>query len=153
MIDLETQNGAKANENTCSPIIGRADSAVPTSADVHLYLSPATSSEDHVTLYADCEGFEGAERRPTAVTAASGVMSPAKKATPARSNRLHRIKQGTKHALKWASREHENFEEVSKRGYTVAEMYPRIFYAFSDVIVWVLETPRSVLSRNLLSID
>lgn len=143
LINLDSDKADENNQLYNGPVIGRSDSSVPTSADVHLYLSPGSTRADHVILCADCEGFEGAERNPVAV---SSVISPAHRSgyenSPSTKRHLHKIAQGTKRALKWASREQKDFERVSKRGYTVAQMYPRIFYAFSDVIVWVLETPR-----------
>lgn len=143
LINLDSDKADKNNQLYNGPIIGRADSSVPTSADVHLYLSPASTRADHVILYADCEGFEGAERNPVALSAVTSLAyQGGHETSPSRKRHFHKIAQGTKRALKWASREQKDFERVSKRGYTVAQMYPRIFYAFSDVIVWVLETPR-----------
>jgi hypothetical protein len=44
--------------------------------------------------------------------------------------------------LKWANRNSPDYEKTSKRGFAVSEMYPRIFYAFSDVVVYVLNNPK-----------
>ena len=53
-----------------------------------------------------------------------------------------KFSQGTKRLLKWASHDSQKYEQTSKRGFAVSEMYPRIFYAFSDVIVFVLDNPK-----------
>lgn len=47
--------------------------------------------------------------------------------------------RGRKRVLRWAQSDKEDSHETSKRTYAVKEMYPRIFYAFSDVVVFVLD--------------
>lgn len=127
-----------------APVIGRSSSAVPTSADVHLYLSPETKLTKRPILYADCEGFEGGERNPIAANALAAEQNGTNQAPkdPKRPQAMRKLSQSTKRLLKWASHDSKSYETTSKRGYAVSEMYPRIFYAFSDVIVFVLDNPK-----------
>ncbi|KAI0514604.1 hypothetical protein F5B22DRAFT_610121 [Xylaria bambusicola] len=70
-------NRARRQENLAglaAPVVGRGDSELPTSADVHLYADPETFSADQPILFADCEGFEGGERDPVA-SSSSDVKS------------------------------------------------------------------------------
>lgn len=148
LIDLKADS-APENDNTArsAPVIGRSASAVPTSADVHLYLSPETMATKQPILYADCEGFNGGEQNPVAVNATvPDSPVPAKNVSSkcSRPTVVRKVSQGSKRFLKWASRDSPSYEETSKRGYTVSEMYPRIFYAFSDVIVFVLDNPKTL---------
>ncbi|KAF2969406.1 hypothetical protein GQX73_g4164 [Xylaria multiplex] len=136
-----------------APVVGRGDSELPTSADVHLYADPESFSATQPILFADCEGFEGGERNPVASGGAvrgSQSLSIRRKAVPGASstplsNHFRRlIPAGTRRALAWARRDAPDREKTSKRQYAVSEMYPRIFYAFSDVIVFVLNNPKTM---------
>lgn len=145
LIDLKSD--ARLDNFKHTPVIGRSASAVPTSADVHLYLSPESVASRQPILYADCEGFNGGEQNPVAINAIelSNKMSPKYSYQPkTQPAMVQKVSQGTKRLLKWASRDSEKYEETSKRGYTVSEMYPRIFYAFSDVVVFVLDNPKTL---------
>lgn len=124
-----------------APVIGRSNVDVPTSADVHLFLDPASEYQRPI-LFADCEGFEGGERDTIAQAASSNTRLPVPSSSEALPS-LNRILHFTKRVLRWASRDSQDHEKTSKRQYAVAEMYPRIFHAFSDVIVFVLNNPRS----------
>ncbi|KAI0965763.1 hypothetical protein F4678DRAFT_467205 [Xylaria arbuscula] len=137
-----------------APVVGRGDCELPTSADVHLYADPESFSTKHPILFADCEGFEGGERDPVA-SGSSPVQSQQpsriqRKALPVAGSTIkstslrRRIFPGTKRALAWARRDAPDHEKTSKRQYAVTEMYPRIFYAFSDVIVFVLNNPKTM---------
>ncbi|TGJ87061.1 hypothetical protein E0Z10_g1710 [Xylaria hypoxylon] len=134
-----------------APVVGRGDSELPTSADVHLYADPGSFSATQPILFADCEGFEGGERNPVASGGGSvrGSQSQPirRKAIPVAGsthNPFRRFMPGTRRALAWARRDAPDRERTSKRQYAVAEMYPRIFYAFSDVIVFVLNNPKTM---------
>lgn len=52
--------------------------------------------------------------------------------------------RGKKRILKWAQRNAQGSEETGKRTFAIKEMYPQVFYAFSDVIVFVLTQPKYV---------
>jgi len=128
-----------------APIVGRDSSDIPTSTDVHLYVDPETFVTDRPILYADCEGFGGGERESIAASA-NNAAAPANEGVAgsrlptgtAATNHRH----GTPRPLEWRKKDSENSEERRKRSYAVSEMFPRILYAFSDVIVYVVTNQR-----------
>ncbi|KAK6220922.1 hypothetical protein LQW54_001842 [Pestalotiopsis sp. IQ-011] len=128
---------------TSAPIIGRGNSIVPTSSDVHLYIDRKTRKSERPILFADCEGFEGGERNPVAKEAVSDRQE-SRPVAAASNNPIARLTRATKRGLRWASRNAPDYEKTGKRQYAVAEMYPRIFHAFSDVIVFVLNNPNTM---------
>lgn len=153
MIKLLIDPAGNAGPNQASqmavPVVGRGVSEMPTSADVHLYADPKTCSSTRPILYADCEGFEGGTRDPVASDAVTKEpkrpkqdVSQSQATAGASKNAMRSLARGTKRALKWAQRNNPDYEKTSKRSYAVSEMYPRIFYAFSDVIVFVLTNPK-----------
>ncbi|OAL51396.1 FabD/lysophospholipase-like protein [Pyrenochaeta sp. DS3sAY3a] len=114
-----------ATEDFPAPIVGTsAHSHLPTSANVHLYADPMTIDRQVPLLFADCEGFEGGERAPKAIEA---IETHESRSTA----RLLRSK-GTR-PLKWALNEAKH-----TRSHAVKELFPRMLYTFSDVVVFVL---------------
>lgn len=151
LIDPDGDQAPKRGNARAAPVVGRSTCEVPTSADVHLYADPETYATDRPILYADCEGFDGGERDTIASLARAKDTKPS-----ANNETLHsviksqhtsisaKLARGTKRLLKWARRDSPDYENTSKRGYAVQQMYPRIFYAFSDVVVFVLTNQRQV---------
>jgi hypothetical protein len=141
LIDLKNRVKASPDDFISTPIIGRSNATLPTSADVHLYMDPESKASERPILYADCEGLEGGERNPVAANAILGSSVPKDSASlaPRGSSLVKSLARGIKRSIKWATRDSESYEQTSKRGFAVSEMYPRIFYAFSDVIVFVLK--------------
>lgn len=118
-----------------SPVVGSmANDKVPTSGDVHLYADPLTSSGPKPILFADCEGLEGGEAEPygaqTRKRAAAG--NKLRKAQP-------QMWKGRPRNIVWADNDMKR-----KREYTVTQLYPRLLYTFSDVIVFVLRNAKYV---------
>lgn len=126
-----------------SPVVGSVKSEhVPTSGDVHLYSDPRTFNEEYPMLYADCEGLEGGETLPMSVQhrdASVSVEENQPNAELRRRLKKTRIAQGTQHSIRWA-----DSPEKAKRQYAVTELYPRLLYTFSNVIVFVLRNPKYV---------
>ena len=145
LIDLTTNADTRPVDFMATPVIGRSASNMPTSADVHLYVDPKSCYGARPILYADCEGLEGGERDPVA-TQAQNIPSSAPSVDGQRrtgaSKALRKVARATMRHIRWAKRDSDSYEQTSKRGYAVAEMFPRIFYAFSDVIVFVLNNPK-----------
>ncbi|KXJ85558.1 hypothetical protein Micbo1qcDRAFT_127798 [Microdochium bolleyi] len=145
------ENKGYTSARPVAPVLGRSACEVPTSADVHLYTDPKTFLTDRPMLFADCEGFDGGERDPIALGGVPAIK-PAisrKPVSPMNSfrritKRSQRLLLGTRHFLHWARKDAPNHEKTSKREYAVTEMYPRIFYAFSDVIVFVINNPKTM---------
>jgi len=108
-----------------SPIVGSSlHNNSPTSADVHLYADPRTYSTLRPVFYADAEGLD------------AGVQTPIGASTRRRS-KLHRTRGGAKRILEWALT-----KQQQERPYIVSELYPRLLYTFSDVVVFVLNNER-----------
>jgi energy-coupling factor transporter ATP-binding protein EcfA2 len=138
LIDHQKALRTSTGQSFDSPVVSCLDSNVPTSADVHLYSDPGTWDQSRPVLYADCEGLEGGEIDPLAVkcrreewnTGANAV----KKATL---KKIHKVTRSTR--LDWATS-----PEKRRRQFAVTELYPRILYTFSDVIVFVLRNAKYV---------
>lgn len=121
-----------------TPIVGAPPrSHEPTSADVHLYADPGRFNQQTPLMYADCEGFEGGEKPPVGAVE-NRAPEFAIEASSAR------LLPGHERKLKWA-----NTPEKKTGGYTVAQLYPRILYTFSDVIVFVLKDSKLVALASL----
>ena len=107
-----------------TPIVGSLDNAQrATSGDVHLYPDPASYDTGNPILYADCEGLLGGENEPVSHIAAA-------------TTRLQRFKQMLKYAidLRWVGGD----KGKESREYIVENLYSRLLYTFSDVVVFVL---------------
>lgn len=118
-------------------MVGASDADVPTSGDCHLYADPQTSVSQHPILYADCEGLDGGEREP--LGASSRRRDKVKNLGRVNSfeKRLHRIFHTSQRDITWA-----NTPAKRTRAFAVSQMYPRLLYTFSDVIVYVLKDAR-----------
>lgn len=133
-----------------SPVVGSVrNENVPTSGDVHLYGDPKTYLGQYPMLYADCEGLEGGESMPMSVQYCNSTTTPNRKRTDSNPEhrKLHKIAKvarGTQRDITWA-----NSPEKQKRQYAVTELYPRLLYTFSDVIVFVLRNPKTFESSVL----
>ncbi|KAF1965009.1 FabD/lysophospholipase-like protein [Bimuria novae-zelandiae CBS 107.79] len=119
-----------------SPIVGAPGSKLPTSADVHLYADPSTYRSSKPILYADCEGLEGGSKLP--VGAVENILSQHKSIPYARWT------PGRKTRLEWAKS-----PETNKREFVVGQLYPRILYTFSSVVVFVLQNAKTFESTAL----
>ena len=138
--------GANAASEFPVPVVGGSGTSVPTSGDVHLYADPESYYAQFPRLYADCEGLLGGEKIPIAnrVKGTDNPFGDPKKRFDAHgesghANRVRKKARGAKRALKWATA-----GETSKREFAVRELYPRILYTFSDVVVFVLHNERYV---------
>jgi hypothetical protein len=60
--------------------------------------------------------------------------------------KLRKQNKVSKHVIKWA-----NNPEKCKREFAVKNLYPRILYAFSDIVVFVLRNDRSVCGVSTTS--
>lgn len=132
-----------ANPGYPSPVVGSVNDNVPTSGDVHLYADPATAFRREPMLYADCEGLEGGENVPIAKASGSTGV-PSQKWTPSSNDphlakKLRKTAQSSHRDITWA-----NTPEKRKREYAVTELYPRLLYTFSDVVVFVLRNSKYV---------
>jgi energy-coupling factor transporter ATP-binding protein EcfA2 len=146
LIDQQERANLPRDWSLPSPVAGTsANGHVPTSGDVHLYSDPSTYNTEYPMLYADCEGLEGGENIPMAAQYRNGAVAPPKeKSRELYAPKEHRGRRkvsksfhSTQRDIKWA-----NSPEKSKRQYAVTELYPRLLYTFSDVIVFVLRNAK-----------
>lgn len=108
------------------PVPGSVTDNIPTTGNVHLYADPGTYAFSSTPiLYADCEGLNGGEGDPKALSASEG------RDESKRSGNL--IKHKFRRRLSWAKT-----RETQSREYAVGTLFPRILYTFSDVVVFVL---------------
>jgi energy-coupling factor transporter ATP-binding protein EcfA2 len=128
IIDLHI--GTRDANTYPTPVVGASGITDPTSENVHLYADPVTAVTEAPLFFADCEGLVGGEREPV-------------------SSKLRRsLKPGTREdesqplpvserELEWADTPH-----LRSREFAVTNLYPRLLYTFSDVIVFVLKNSR-----------
>jgi len=111
-----------------APVCGsRTDHKIPTSADVHLYADPDTFYGDKPLLFADCEGLNGGEEIP---------IAKRKKLGREAIELLKLAGERTKGHLEWADPKAGDPQRCT-REFAVRELYPRLLYTFSDVVVFV----------------
>lgn len=142
--DMKINSTAKAKFP--SPVVGSVNDNIPVSADVHLYADPDTISTDTPLLYADCEGLEGGEsppktelykmqdRSPESVFPRGNISSSG----PRKREKFNQKGNKVSRKISWAMGD----KEKSKREYAVTELYPKVLYTFSDVVVFVLRNPK-----------
>lgn len=116
-----------------------------------MYADPATWLSPMPVLFADCEGLEGGNLEPMS----HGHHRQGKKLVKQRGNRnktfprysrtSSRAKAASRantqrvRAIQWATSEAQK-----TRGYVVKELYPRLLYTFSDVVVFVAKDAQYV---------
>jgi hypothetical protein len=141
LIDLNSEDTVSSRTTSeivafPTPVIGATGGHLPTSEDVHLYLDPSTAHSPSPILFADCEGLNGGERDPTGAR-----MKKRRKHEEAMDGHKGRgtgaIKAISEQELTWA-----DSPRTRTREYAVVNLYPRLLYTFSDVIIFVLTTPR-----------
>lgn len=146
-----------------SPVTSSNNDRVPTTGDVHLYADPASYNSKTPILYADCEGLDGGEAVPrgvrhrakekeegindmTGMMSATSLGRSPRPSTASRASmfvdshakkRLKKSRHSSQRDIVWAVT-----PETKKREYAVTQLYPRLLYTFSDVVVFVLRNPR-----------
>jgi hypothetical protein len=110
-----------------SPVPGVRGATTTTSADVHLYPDPDSYFHARPCLFADCEGLGAGEILPRAL----------RREVLFGERRRFAISGGRIRSLKWAEM---NPETRNQRGYIVSELYPRLLYTLSDVVVFTLRS-------------
>ncbi|KAK8047929.1 hypothetical protein PG996_015993, partial [Apiospora saccharicola] len=120
-----------------SPVTSSNHDRLPTTGDVHLYADPSTLYSNTPALFVDCEGLSGGEAMPKQLRHRSldGVAHDLDQSQK---------KLSTTRTLAWAKT-----PQTRKREFAVSQLYPRILYTFSDVVVFVLRNPRAFESTVL----
>ncbi|KAI1125989.1 hypothetical protein F5Y10DRAFT_279102 [Nemania abortiva] len=128
--DLTSPQGSKYY----SPVTSSNQDRISTTGDVHLYADPSTLYATSPLLFVDCEGLSGGEAAPKQLRQDSSSHSAAS----------YSRRYTAPRKLEWAQT-----PQTQKREFAVAQLYPRILYTFSDVVVFVLRNPRSFESTVL----
>ncbi|ORY59725.1 uncharacterized protein BCR38DRAFT_445344 [Pseudomassariella vexata] len=126
--DLASQEGSRYY----APVTSSNYDRIPTTGDIHLYADPSTLTTSTPLLLVDCEGLSGGEAMPKQLRHRSQDLEKDYR-------RLSSPRQ-----LAWADN-----PQTRKREFAVSQLYPRILYTFSDVVVFVLRNPRAFESTVL----
>ncbi|KAF2019496.1 hypothetical protein BU24DRAFT_431280 [Aaosphaeria arxii CBS 175.79] len=111
---------------------------------------PSTCTSEYPILLADCEGLEGGENIPISEQMREKYLATGEKKSKEKASKTQRLTKrltSTRHELKWAISPAQK-----KRQYSVTELYPRLLYTFSDVIVFVLRNAITFESTVLSTI-
>ncbi|KAK8101867.1 hypothetical protein PG999_012241 [Apiospora kogelbergensis] len=124
-----------------SPVTSSNHDRIPTTGDVHMYADPSTLYSNTPALFVDCEGLSGGEAMPKQLRhrSADGVAHDDEG-----QQQQPKKKLSTPRPLAWAKT-----PQTRKREFAVSQLYPRILYTFSDVVVFVLRNPRAFESTVL----
>jgi hypothetical protein len=120
MLIKREQAGMRDEKEHLAPVPGLSGANIPTTGNVHLYADPGTYYTRKPMLFADCEGIAGGESIPLGLS----------------SHKDRKIKRRLQKQLKWAT------GSKRSREYTVATLFPKILYTFSDVVVFILQEPK-----------
>lgn len=90
-------------------------------------------------LYADCEGLQGGDSAPTSEVLRKGVTGKSGSAPSINTHRIVKYVSGKLRKLFWLK---DKDEKLGSRQFIVENLYARILYTFSDVVVFVLKESR-----------
>ncbi|EWY81854.1 hypothetical protein FOYG_16063 [Fusarium oxysporum NRRL 32931] len=135
-----------------SPVTSSANDRLATTGDVHLYGEPSSFHSTTPILFADCEGLNGGERIPRGLKHrtfsrddVSGIRPTLRPLLHVESKaKLKKSRYSSQRNILWAST-----PATKKREFSVTQLYPRLLYTFSDVVVFVLRNPRAFESTLL----
>jgi hypothetical protein len=128
-----TQDGVYNPRGYPAPVPGLVGDNISTTGNVHLYADMQTYDSKQPILYADCEGLAGGGNRPRGLVRWEGLESVKHPRTYVKQN----LRALTRLKLKWA-----DIPSRSRREFAVTNLFPRILYTFSDVVVFVLREAR-----------
>jgi hypothetical protein len=143
IIELSQTPEAAKIDKFSSPVVGISGHHIPTSEDVHLYLDPLTALTDAPVLYADCEGLDGGESEPLGATFRKARQESIAQSQISEESSF-KARYSSERSLAWT-----DSPARRTRHFAVSNLYPRLLFTFSDVIVFVLRNPRYVCIRNL----
>ncbi|RSL62818.1 hypothetical protein CEP53_004625 [Fusarium sp. AF-6] len=122
LINLLIKGLDKGFRDYAAPVVGASQNQQqPTSGDVHLYVDPMSFGTDNPKLYVDCEGLNGGDNIPQSLNAIA---------------RAKKLLNGIQRTIFGA--------EGKGREFIVSQVYSRILYTFSDVVVFVLVNTRTI---------
>jgi hypothetical protein len=121
-----------------SPVPGINGRDIPTSEDVHLYADPLTKDSENPIMYADSEGLDGGEREPLAATLRKTREKRESESLGSESDYLPSRNYNEREVLWMTSKMKRT------RQFAATQLYPRILFGFSDVVVFVHRNPRAI---------
>ncbi len=124
LVALQQHLSGRDDEEFLYPVPGRVGDPNPTTGDVHLYPDPATQWTLTPLLFADCEGLNGGDKTPVALK--SGHFGG--------QDQYRLFRQRMRQGITWA-----NGSKQAKREEVVRELFPKILYTVSNVVVFVLK--------------
>lgn len=163
LIDRQASGSAEGSRYY-SPVTSSNHDRTATTGDVHIYADPSSAFSTTPLLFVDCEGLNGGEAMPKQLRHHHHQSQDPRQATrsgttPAspppyepttsseggdQGRRYVRTRHSSKRAIAWAKT-----PQTRKREYAVSQLYPRVLYTFSDVVVFVLRNPRAFESTVL----
>lgn len=124
-------------ESYPSPVPGITGRDLPTSEDVHLYADPLTAVSECPILFADSEGLDGGEREPLAASLRKTREKEEMESLGSESDYSATPRHFTEREVLWMDSKMKR-----TRQFAASQLYPRILFAFSDVVVFVHRNPR-----------
>jgi len=122
-----------------TPVPGITGRDLPTSEDVHLYADPLTAGSEHPLLFADSEGLDGGEREPLAASYRKTREKEEMDSMGSESDYSATPRDYTEREVSWMD------SKIKRtRQFAAGQLYPRILFAFSDVVVFVHRNPRAI---------
>ena len=159
LIDRQASDSRDASRYY-SPVTSSNQDRTATTGDVHIYADPSSAFSTTPLLFVDCEGLNGGEampkqlryhhsQDPRAATCPSPTTGPPPYEPTApgegdHGRRYIRPRHSSKRTIAWA-----RTPQTRKREFAVSQLYPRVLYTFSDVVVFVLRNPRAFESTVL----
>jgi hypothetical protein len=125
--------------NFQSPVPGITGRDLPTSEDVHLYADPLTAGSEYPLLFADSEGLDGGEREPLAASYRKIREREEMDSIGSESDYSATSRHYTEREVFWM-----DSKAKRTRQFAASQLYPRILFAFSDVVVFVHRNPRAI---------
>lgn len=143
-----------------SPVTSSRQDRTATTGDVHIYADPSSAFSTTPLMFVDCEGLNGGEampkqlrhhqtqeQRPATRQSPSAAPPPYQSTVSGEDDRGReyvRSRHSSKRTIAWAKT-----PQTRKREFAVSQLYPRVLYTFSDVVVFVLRNPRAFESTVL----
>ncbi|KAF2823761.1 hypothetical protein CC86DRAFT_298378 [Ophiobolus disseminans] len=149
LIDQQEMQYHPDKREFLSPVVvSSRDERSPTSSGVRLYSDPATCQGEFPRLYADCEGPEEGYHLP-AIFHTGDIPMQTKETVNLTTEEQTRAETSKERQTRRRKFERAGLSEEKKRQYAVTELYPRILYAFSDVVVFVLRDSKTIEASAL----
>lgn len=126
------------------PVAGDTTDTLPTSSDIHLYHDPigARKKPSSPFLFADCEGFGAANHSAAANSRAKSIKNMEKEAPDDVRRDPTSLREWTfqqfETAMRFVKRRLSWLGANADRSEVVEELFPKIVYNISDIVVYVV---------------